>query len=340
MNKKILLTVLQYIIFLGLGIAIIFYMSAQLSEEDKESMMSAIKGVRLWLLIPIFLVGFLSHYFRALRWKLLLEEVDVKASTTNTTFAVMIGYIANLVLPRAGEVAKCTVLARYEKVPADKMIGTIVAERAFDVVCLVLITIAAFVLQADIIGDFAAEKFGTISSNAQGVFTSIYFQIFIIVGAVGLIAFILLLKRIKHTKVGQFIKGLGDGVASIFRLKKRGMFLLYTLCIWGAYWFLVWMGFWSMSQLEHLSGLSALVVLIFGSIGMIATQGGIGAYPLLVGQILVHYNIAEAHGLAFGWVSWTVQTGVVVLFGALSLILLPIYNNRKATHVKAELDNE
>lgn len=329
MSKKILLTVLQYIIFLGLGIAIIMYMSGQLSAEDKANMMAAIKGVELWMLIPIFIAGFLSHYFRALRWKLLLEQVDVRPSTTNTTFAVLIGYIANLVLPRAGEVAKCTVLARYEKVPADKMIGTIVAERAFDVVCLMVITIVAFVSQADIIGDYASGLFGTMSGNAKGLIATIYFKIFIIVAFVGLIAFILLLKRIKETKVGQFIKGLGDGVKSIFKLKKVGMFMLYTALIWGLYWFLLMLGFWSMSQLSHLSGLAAMVVLVFGSIGMIATQGGIGAYPYLVGKILLFYGIAEAHGLAFGWVSWTVQTGVVVIFGVAALVLLPIYNNKK-----------
>lgn len=329
MNKKILVTVLQYIIFLGLGIAIIMYMSSQLSAEDKASMMDAIKGVRIWLLVPIFIVGFLSHYFRALRWRLLLEQVDVKPTITNTTFAVLIGYIGNLVLPRAGEVAKCTVLARYEKVPADKMIGTIVAERAFDVVCLIVITIAAFAMQADVIGDYAQGLFGTMTGKASGLFATIYFKIFIILVFAGLIAFFLLLKRIKQTKIGKFITGLGDGVKSIFKLKKVGLFMLYSVAIWGSYWFLVYMGFWSMSQLEDLSGLCALVVLIFGSIGMITTQGGIGAYPYLIGKILMYYGIAEVYGLAFGWVSWMVQTGVVVIFGVMALILLPIYNNRK-----------
>lgn len=339
MSKKLLVTILQYIIFLGLGIGIIIYMSSQLSDEDKDNMMEAIAGVRIWILIPIFLVGFLSHYFRALRWKLLLEGVNVRPSTTNTTFAVMIGYIGNLVVPRAGEVAKCTVLARYEKVPADKMIGTIVAERAFDVVCLGLVTAIAFITQADIIGDYANGLFAKMTGSAKNVFSTVFFQVFVIVSVVGLLAFLLLFKRIKNTKVGLFIFNLGAGIKSIFRLKKRGMFLLYTILIWGCYWFLVLMGFWSMSQLDHLSGLCALVVLIFGSIGMILTQGGIGAYPLLVGEILVFYGIDKVHGLAFGWVSWTVQTGVVVLFGVLSLILLPIYNNRKA-NAKAALDTE
>lgn len=332
MNKKALVTILQYIVFLGLGIAIIFYMFGQLSSEDKASMFEAIKGVRLWLLAPIFIAGFLSHYFRALRWKLLLEEVDVRPTTTNTVFAVLIGYIANLVLPRAGEVAKCTVLARYEKVPADKMIGTIVAERAFDVVCLLLITISAFVLEADVIGDYAHDILGKMSEKTN------VFIFVLIAGILMVIVLVLLYNRFRESKIGRFIKGLGDGVKSIFFLKKRGLFLLHTLIIWVLYWLLVWMGFWSMKELEHLSGLAALVVLIFGSIGMITTQGGIGAYPYLVGKILLFYGIAGVYGQAFGWVAWTVQTGIVLVLGVISLILLPIYN--KKAHGQAALDQQ
>lgn len=320
MNKKTLLTILQYVVFLGLGIAIIFYMMGQLSEQDKAEMMAAIKGVRLWMMVPIVIVGFLSHWFRALRWKLILEPLDIKPTTINTFFSVMIGYIANLALPRAGEVAKCTVLARYEKVPADKMIGTIVAERAFDVLCLGLITAFAFITQAGIIGDYAQDVFGKIAAK-----TNVF--IFVLVALVLMIAVLVMIyKRFKESKVGRFIKGLGDGVRSILQLKKRGMFLLYTALIWGCYWFLVMLGFWSMESTEHLGMLAALVVLIFGSIGMITTQGGIGAYPYLVGKILLFYGIDKAYGQAFGWVSWTVQTGIIILLGVLSLVLLPVYN--------------
>lgn len=320
MNKKTLLTILQYVVFLGLGIAIIFYMMGQLSEQDKAEMLAAIKGVRLWMMIPIVIVGFLSHWFRALRWKLILEPLDIKPTTINTFFSVMIGYIANLALPRAGEVAKCTVLARYEKVPADKMIGTIVAERAFDVLCLGLITALAFITQAGIIGDYAQDVFGKIAAK-----TNVF--IFVLVALVLMIVVLVMVyRRFKESKVGRFIKGLGDGVRSILQLKKRGMFLLYTALIWGCYWFLVLLGFWSMESTEHLGMLAALVVLIFGSIGMITTQGGIGAYPYLVGKILLFYGIDKAYGQAFGWVSWTVQTGIIILLGVLSLVLLPVYN--------------
>ncbi|MCB0699682.1 MAG: flippase-like domain-containing protein [Chitinophagales bacterium] len=333
MNRKLLVTILQYIVFLGLGVAIIFYMSSQLSDEQKNSMMAAIQGVRIWLLVPIFIAGFLSHYVRALRWKLLLQEVDICPSTTNTTFAVLIGYITNLVLPRAGEVAKCTVLARYEKVPADKMIGTIVAERAFDVLCLLIITFTAFLLQADVIGDYATDLLGKVSEKTN------VFVFVLIAGLLMIVTLVLVYRRFRDSKIGKFIKGLSDGVKSILNLKTRGKFIIYTILLWGLYWILVWIGFWSMDELDHLSGSCALVVLVFGSIGMIATQGGIGAYPYLVGKILLFYNIAEAHGLAFGWVSWTVQTGIVVVLGVISLILLPIYNNNRA-NAKASVDTK
>jgi hypothetical protein len=171
-----------------------------------------------------------------------------------------------------------------------------------------------------IIGDYAQDVFGKIAAK-----TNVF--IFVLVTLVLMIVVLVMVyRRFKESKVGRFIKGLGDGVRSILQLKKRGMFLLYTALIWGCYWFLVMLGFWSMESTEHLGMLAALVVLIFGSIGMITTQGGIGAYPYLVGKILLFYGIDKAYGQAFGWVSWTVQTGIIILLGVLSLVLLPVYN--------------
>lgn len=328
--KKTLLTVLQYVIFLGLGVAIIVYMSHQLSAKDKAEMLEAIKSVRLWMAIPIFFVGFLSHFFRALRWKLLLEPMNIHPSTTNTTFAVLIGYLANLMLPRAGEVAKCTVLARYEKVPADKMIGTIVAERAFDVVCLILVTITAFTLQAHIIGNYASDLMSKAAGKRNAVFIALAIVALLIVGLV------FVYRRNKESRVGKFIKGLSDGVRSIAHMKKRGRFLIFTTLIWLMYLTQIYLGFLSLPATQHLNGLAALVVLIFGSIGMIATQGGIGAYTYLVQTILLAYGVAKTDGLAFGWIAWAVQTGIICVLGIASLILLPIYNRNRYEQIRVD----
>jgi hypothetical protein len=329
MNKS-LMKILQYVFFLGLGIAIIFYMYHSLSPNDRDQMLAAIRGVRLWIMVPIFISGFLSHFFRALRWKLLLEPLRIHPGTVNTTLAVLIGYVANLVLPRAGEVAKCTVLAKYEKVPADKMVGTILAERAFDVVCLFIIIILACVLQAHIIGTYAQDQFQKLLTKKY-----LFLAMLAILGA-GIIAIILIYRRHKETKIGKFIKGMSHGVSAIIHMKKRWAFIGYTCLIWFMYLLQVYLGFLGLPATDHLSMLAALVVLIFGSIGMITTQGGIGAYTFLVAHILHFYHIDDGNAQAFGWVAWAVQTGIIVILGAAAIIILPILNRTK--NAQAGLD--
>lgn len=327
MKKRTLLTIVQYVIFLGLGIAIIYRMSSQMSATEKDEMINAVTQTRLWMLVPVLVIGFLSHFFRALRWKLLLKPLGIKPRTVNITLSVLIGYVVNLLLPRMGEVAKCTVLARYEHVPADKMVGTIVSERAFDVICLGIITIFAFILQADVIGNYAESMFGKLAAKQTlfiGALTGLLFLILFL---------IFLYRRNKESKIAKFIKGMGEGVRSILKVKERGLFLLYTLLIWGAYWFQVVLGFWAMPATENLTLLTGFIVLIFGSVGIIVTPGGLGAYPALIGEILVFYGLDKPIGTGFGWVSWSVQTGIIIILGVLSLLILPIYNrNKKQPH--------
>lgn len=332
--KKTLLTILQYVIFLGLGIYIIFHLIHQLSPQQRDSLLGAIKSVHLWLLVPIFVIGFLSHLFRALRWKLLLEPLNIHPSPVNVTFAVLIGYIANLVLPRAGEVAKCTVLGRYEKMPAHKMVGTIVSERAFDVFCLIIITVVAFLLQASIIGSYARDLGHTFFENM--VKNRVVLTIVLAVIIVLIVILIVMYRRHRETKFGHFLRGMSDGVRSILHMKKRWQFIGYTFLMWLMYTLQVYLGLVALPATAHLSLLAALVVLIFGSLGMIITPGGIGAYTLLVAQILTFYAIDDVNAQAFGWVAWAAQTGILIVLGFASLILLPIYNRRRNAQVRMD----
>lgn len=333
MKKTTLITIVQYVIFLGLGIWLIIHMANQMSPQDKRDMFEAIGRVRIWWLAPIFVAGFLSHWFRALRWKLLLKPLDIRPTTANLTLSVLIGYLVNLLVPRMGEVAKCTVLAKYEKVPANKMIGTIVAERTFDVFTLGIVTLLAVASQAGIIGEYASGIFKTIAAKSTLVFAALLCLIVFIVFLV------FIYRRFRESKVGKFIKGMADGVKSIFILKERGKFFMLTILIWVMYWSQVYMGFLALPPTQHLSGLVALVLLVFGSLGMIATPGGIGAYPLLLSEILLIYDISRPNGNAFGWMSWSVQTGIVIVLGVISLIILPIYN-RKQHDAQARVGTE
>ncbi len=333
--KKTILTILQYIIFLGLGIWIVYHMLHQLSDKQTTQLVDAIESINAWYLVPIFLAGFLSHFFRAVRWRYLLETVDIKPSLVNTTFAVFIGYIANLALPRAGEVAKCTVLAKYEKTPPHKMIGTIVAERAFDMVCLIIIAFCAFLFQAQIISDYVGPKLAILHEKIRQNQTTLVITLAAVVLLIA--AIVAIYRKNRETKVGRLMKEMGGGIFSIINMKKRWQFLLYTVLIWAMYLTQLYIGLKSLPDTHHLSPLAALVVLVYGSVGMIVTPGGIGLYTLLVAQVLGAYMIDEVPAQAFGWIAWAVQTGIIILMGVISLLVIHTYNRRR--DAKIAMDN-
>ncbi|MCC6187323.1 MAG: flippase-like domain-containing protein [Chitinophagaceae bacterium] len=326
--KKKALTLLQYAIFFGLGFALIYWQYTHLSEQDIAELKVAIGQVsdRSWLFIPILIIGFFSHFFRALRWRLMLEPLNLRPALFNITAAVFIGYLTNLLLPRMGEVAKCTVLAKYENEPADKIIGTIVAERAFDLICLMLIAALTFAVQADIMTEYLQTLIGGMEGKNLPLKIGVAF--------IALAAFIGLLvivyKKNKDGKVGHFIKGLAEGVGSIMAMKKRVQFIVYTILVWGCYLSLIYIGFLALPATEHLGIGAALSILVFGSLGMIVTPGGLGAYPQAIQLVLnMLYGVKSAFGLAFGWISWLAQTLIMVIFGVIAFIFLPIYNRPK-----------
>ena len=334
MRRKTLITLLQGVIFTGLGVAVVWYMFSQMSAEEKSQMFAAVRSTRLWMLLPVFIVTLGAHWARAKRWQLMLDPLGIHPTTTNTTFAVLIGYLINLVPPRAGEVAKCTVLARYEKVPADKMVGTIVAERAWDTICLVIVIGLGLLLQRDELGQYLrAELEGRAPTPAR-----VILMVGILAAIVGTL--ILVYRKYKNSRVGRFIKGLAAGIGSILHIKKRGMFMLYTLLIWVGYLLQIQLGFWSIPATQHLGLGPSLMTLIFGSFAMIAAPGGIGLYPFIVSRMLSKgYPVTPAAADAFGWVSWVFLTGIVVLLGIASLLLLPLYN-RKPHDSQAPVDPE
>jgi uncharacterized membrane protein YbhN (UPF0104 family) len=332
--KKTLITILQYVVFLGLGIYIVYHMLHQLTDKQESELIAAIKSINAIYLIPICIAGFFSHFFRALRWRYLLETVDMRPTILNTAMAVMIGYITNLALPRAGEVAKCTVLAKYEKMPAHKMIGTIVAERAFDILCLIIIAISAFILQFNWIDDYIGARMvrlgQKIKSNEPLLLGAALFLILFIVGS------IIIYRRSQETKFGRFMKEMNRGILSILHMKKRWQFIGYTFLIWLMYLMQIYIGLKCLHATHDLTPLAALVVLVYGSVGMIVTPGGIGLYPFLVAQILGVYLISEVPAQAFGWIAWVVQTAIIIVLGVISLLFIHPYNRKR--DAKAALD--
>jgi uncharacterized membrane protein YbhN (UPF0104 family) len=332
MNKKVL-GLLQYLLFLGLGFFLVWWSVGKISDKDWKEIRDAIAGADYTLVLPVIGILLLSHYSRAVRWKILMRPLGYNPSIVNTYLAVLIGYLANLAIPRLGEILKCTLLARYEKVPADKLLGTIVAERAFDLICLVLVIIITIVTQLDILGSFAGDMLDTFLRDKSGRFPlkKVIIVIAAIIGVILLVRF--LLHRFAHVSVIQKIKkifrGIWQGLVSVKEVKQKGWFFFHTIFIWVCYLLSIRMGFYAMEQTSMYGIKESFSVLTMGSVGMIVTQGGIGAYPLFVQETMMLYGLSENLGKAFGWLLWLVQFFMIILFGFLSLGLLPVFNRNK-----------
>lgn len=333
--KKALVTILKYVIFLGLGIWIMYYMLHKLDDGQRDRLISSIRSVNSWYLVIIGIVGALSHYVRAARWRYLLETIELRPTLTNTMFAVMIGYLTNLLLPRAGEVAKCTVLAKYEKMPASKMVGTIVAERAFDVLSLIVIAVITFLIEVSRINSYV--------SGLMHKFTSGHSTLAMLVAlgvvALGIVVVYIVYKKNENGRIGTIIREMTHGILSIVHMKKKWAFLGLTVLMWGLYVTQIYIGLLCLPATHDIPFMAAMVVLVYGSLALIVTPGGIGAYPLLVQQILEGpYAVEEVSAMAFGWIAWALQTIVIILLGSLSMFLIHSYNQKR--NAQATVDTE
>lgn len=332
MNKKVL-TVLQYAFFLGLGVFLVWWSLRNVSENDWKEIKNAFLTVRVGLILPVALALLASHYSRALRWRILMEPLGYKPRISNTYIAVLIGYLANLAVPRLGEILKCTLLARYEKVPADKLVGTIVAERAFDVICLLLVMAIAFFTQTDIIGEYLSDLLNSIFKNKAGQTDPTRLYWLAGIGLVALGAFWFALKKFSHfsfvQKFKKILEGIWHGLTSVRYIKKKGWFFFHTVFIWLMYLASVQIGMFAMQDTAHYGIKPSLSVLSTGSIAMILTPSGIGAYPLFIQETMLLYGLKESLGIAFGWLMWTVQFFLILISGFAAFSLLPYFNKTK-----------
>jgi glycosyltransferase 2 family protein len=332
MNKKLLAT-LQYLFFAALAAFFVWLSLKDMDSQKWAQLKNALHRANYWLLVPVLLLLLASHWLRALRWRQLIEPLGYHPGKMNTFLGVMIGYFVNLGAPRLGEVVKCTILARYEKIPADKLVGTIVAERAFDVICLVAVFALTLVFQFDVIHSLAATYIYPHFLNAGGQFSYMKIVYLLIAGTVLFLLLKVVSSRFAHINIVQKVKAIfiniWHGLTSVKDLKNKPLFIVYSIGIWALYLFSTWFGFFAIRATSGLGITDALSVLAMGSIGMIVSPGGIGAYALLVQETVAFYNVPkEPFGQALGWLLWFGQFLSFILFGVASFILLPRINEK------------
>lgn len=302
-----------------LGVVLVWY---SLSQISISKLVQYFKDADYFWIILGVSFGVLSHLSRAYRWLYMAEPLGYMPKLANSFMAVYSAYLINLTIPRAGEVARASILSNYENIPFEKGFGTIVAERVADTIMLFLIIGLAFVLEFEFIYAFFASKF-----NAS---TLIIGAVVLIAIAVLLYVFIVRSGSEIALKIKEFIGGLVEGALSIFKMKKKWAFIFHTIFIWVMYLAMFYITTFALPELENMPLAAILIGFILGSFSIAATNGGIGSFPEAIVIAFALFNIAEDPSRAFGWIMWSTQTLVIIILGGISLIYLPIYNRKKA----------
>jgi uncharacterized protein (TIRG00374 family) len=317
--------------FFFIGILLIWWSLHQIPPQEWDKFTIALQKSKLWIIFPVGLILGLSHLVRALRWRLIMEPLGYKPSIINTFLAVLIGYLANLAVPRLGEVLKCTLLSKYEKVPAEKIIGTIVAERAFDVISLGIIFLLALTLQFSVVeaGWNQFKSYGKAAGDASGSNQITYIIIAVILlAAIAALLFFKSKMQNAILTIKKIIAGVWEGVMSATKLKKHNLFFFYSFAIWFLYLLATYVGLYATEGTES-SFQTAISCLAFASIGMIITPGGIGAYAYFMAKVLELNGVDYTLGLANGTLQWFSQFIIILVLGGIALIALPLFNKQK-----------
>jgi uncharacterized protein (TIRG00374 family) len=318
--KKIIFSILP----IALGVFLIWYSLSKLNPSDIDAIKSSFKTANYgWVALSLFF-GILSHLSRAYRWNFMLEPLGYKPKFANNIMAVLIAYLVNLIVPRAGEIARATAITKYESIPFEKAFGTIVSERIADMIMLLGIIATAFLLQTELLTQYL---FKDNSSNSN------YLLYALIAAAIAAFLFFRLIKKSNNVfikKVQNFVFGLIEGVVSIFKMKKKWAFIFHTFFIWTMYVLMFYVTIFALPETSNLPFSAVIVGFVVGGLSMALTNGGLGTYPIFVASAITLYGVAENPALAFGWIMWTAQTVMILFFGGLSFLILPIYNREKA----------
>ncbi|MEN8768626.1 MAG: lysylphosphatidylglycerol synthase transmembrane domain-containing protein [Candidatus Arcticimaribacter sp.] len=322
MEKSTPRKVIKTLIPLLIGVLFIYLSINNTTEEDRLTIYNSIKDAHYGYIFLSLVLGLLSHFSRAYRWNFMLNPMGYHPRLINNILAIFITYIANLGVPRSGEFFRATVLQTYEDIPFEKSFGTIIAERTIDLLMLLLTIGLALTLESDLIYSLLEEK----AINPYNLIGGL------LLFALGLYFLVIQIKKSKHPlaqKINGLLNGLAEGFLTIIKMEKKWAYLFHTLFIWGMYIAMFYIIKFSLPETQDLGFEPLLIGFIVGALTISATNGGIGIYPFSVSLVLISYGISKESSLAFGWIMWTAQTVMVILFGSLSFFLLPLVNRKK-----------
>ncbi len=329
--KKTIIKILQFLGFFALG-AFVFWLIYK--DQNIDRIKTVLKNdVNYWWVALSLFLGLLSHISRTLRWGLMIEPIGHKPRFINTFLAVMVGYLMNMAFPRMGEVSRCGVLSRYEKISFTKLFGTVVAERLVDLISLLILLGIIIVAQFGKMLHFVNDN-PEIQEKLQGAFTSPYLLITLVVLAILIFVFRNAFKETAFfKKILEIIKNFKEGFISIRNIKKKGWFFFHSVFIWLMYYVMLYMIFFAFEFTADLNPIAGLTTFVLASFGMVApAPGGLGPWHFMAKEALSLYGVANENGIIFAFVAHSSMTGMIIVIGIISVLILPFINRRKVVN--------
>lgn len=319
--KKKIIRILSIVLPLILGVFLVIYAYNQLSPKELEEIQRSFKTADyLYVGLALF-IGLTGYIARAYRWKYTLAHMGYTAPFPLKFSAVCITYLMNITIPRSGEVSRALVLKRYSDVPFDKAFGTIISERVIDLFLLIICLGGTIALQY--------------SSLKEYVSTNIPYQKLLFYAIIAFILFTASVLFYMYSRMAWLLKlkvkiaGLVEGVLSVFKMRHKWPFLILSVYIWFTYILMFYITTFALPETSQLSFNVIMLAFVVGSLSITFSNGGFGVFPFAVAKLLEVYGIPYVAGTAFGWIIWASQTGLVIILGGFSFLLLPLLYRKK-----------
>jgi len=331
MNRR-LRSIIKYVLFFGIGVFLVWWQFHKMTPANLLKFKQALFSAKYGLVIPVIFLALASHVSRSVRWRILIEPLGYRPSLFNVFSSLMAGYLVNSFVTRVGEVVKCTLLTKYEKIPTEKLLGTVLFERIFDLFCYFIFIGLTILLQFRLVGDFIRSNLVDFIHSNKSTILLIKVSVTIIVVTTLIFITRAFLKKYSGSslviRIRSFFAGLKEGIAAVKKMRQRRWFLFHTFFIWTMYVLQIYVGFFSLKEISHLGIEAACSVLTLATIAMIIMPGGLGAFPKAVSWVLILYSVEEPIGEAFGFIMWGVTTFIVLFFGLLFTGLMIYFNKR------------
>lgn len=321
--KKRSIKFLKIALPLALGLFLIARSYYSFTPQELQVIKDQIAGANYYWVSLGVLAAFISHLSRAWRWNYMLETLGYRPTFLTNTTAVGVGYAMNMLIPRSGELSRAVIVNRTDQVPVNQAFGTIVAERLLDLIALALIALTAVLLSGKVLIDFMWNLVGDAFAKANSLKIVLYSTILLLV----IIALRVLLQKMNLLdKLKNFIAGLKDGFKTIWTMKKKWLYLAHTVFIWVMYLLMFYVNIFALDATSSLPVVAVLCAFVAGSMAIAFTNGGFGAYPYLVAQVLLLFGLVETAGTSLGWLMWLSQTALILFYGLLSFLILSFLN--------------